>query len=60
MPTNAFEELLLQMSTEIAEASQAWRLDEGDVMFIVRKRLNPFDQKPKDGFQQLIKIWDMK
>lgn len=54
MNNNPFEELLMDMVKEIIETSK-WKLDEDEIMFIVRKHLNPFPPKPVDTFAQLIK-----
>jgi len=44
-------ELLEKMSEEI---SKNWKISKEDVMKIIRKYLNPFEEKPKDRFNPML------
>lgn len=59
MPTNPFEEILIAMATEIAEASSKGPLRDDQVMSIFRANLNPFPPQVQDKFQSLFNVRDL-
>lgn len=54
MPTNPFEEILIKAATEIAWLKAP--VKEEQVLFVLRKWLNPFPLKPEDRFSSQFDI----
>jgi hypothetical protein len=57
MPTNPFEDILIKAAEEIAKLEQPAK--EEQILFILRKWLNPFPSKPEDRFASLFNVKDL-